>query len=516
MKNYLLLFAFCGFLFTSLNAQQDYQLSQGFFEGEPYLAINPTNPQNIVVAWMRITPTDRMIRTKATFNGGQSWNAAVDVPKIYSQAADPTLAFDNSGILFLCYINHSGGSPDTGGVYSVKSTDGGLSWSNLIEAININADGPHQPVDRPWLVCDRSSGPYQGILYLTTKNVSGTPSPYRPYFLKSTDGAQTWSNWRYVDSTGWLSAVPSAMAVPSVDANGVFHGIYVSYLATQNALPQYIMASSTNAGSSFQYSQVLSSLPSSSNDSAKLAWQMIADPSDANHLALLFPMGTNGDLDIFMTETTNSGASWSPKLRINDDAISNGKLQDLVWASFDNDGDLVVCWRDRRNGAATGYAQSSEIMAAVRWKDSSNFESNFVISDQLVPYNNILAEAGNDFLSQQMMNDTLYIAWGDTRTGFLNIWFDKIALINGSTNGLINLASEEIPFVQVFPNPSSNIVNIELGEEKLLDIKVYNAESKLMLTVLESQFSISELPDGIYFVVVQTENKTSVNRMIKK
>lgn len=503
------------FLCSFLAAQTDYSLGPGIFEGEPYLAVNPTNTQNIVVAWMHILPNNRSIRTRASFDGGQTWNTPVDVPKLYADCADPTMAFDAQGKLFLCYINHSGTAVDTGGVYSVISTDGGLTWSGLLEAINLNDDANHQPVDRPWLVCDRSSGPHQGNLYLTTKNVSGSPAPYRPYFLKSTDGAQTWSNWRYVDSTNWLSGVPSAMAVPSVAANGTFHGIYASYVPTQSVLPRFIMASSTNAGNGFTYSQVLASLPGVSNDSAKLAWQMIADPVDANHLALVYPQGTNGDLDIWCTETWNGGTSWSTPLRVNDDAVSNGKLQDLVWASFDLDGDLVVCWRDRRNGSGTGYAQSAEIMGAVRWKDSVVFSPNFTISDQLVNYHPILAEAGNDFLSQQVVNDTLYVAWGDTRTGFLNIWFDRVALSTGNTIGLTSLASSAIPVLEVFPNPSQDLISVLLPGEKIDRIDVYTEDVRFVFSTQSPSFSVSSLDAGVYFASVYAGKARRIVRFLK-
>ncbi len=501
-------------LISFLAPAQDLQLGQGFFEGEPNLAIDPTNTKNIVVAWMHITPAMRSIRTRASFDEGQTWSANFDIQHLYIKYADPTMAFDNNGNLYLGFINHSDGPPEVGGVYSIKSTDGGLSWGGIQEVINIDDDPSHQPIDRPWLVCDRSGGPYDGNLYLTSKPVIGTPSPFRPYFIRSTNGAVSWVQWRYLDTTNWLSGMPTAMALPSVDANGNFHGIYASYVPAQSPLPRYLMVSSNNGGASFTYDEVISFVPTAaSNDSAKLSWEMIANPADADHLALFFVQGQSGDLDILMTETTNGGNTWSNVIRVNDDQAGNGVMQDLVWASFDDDGDLVVCWRDRRNGAGPFYKEPTEIFGAVKWKDSIQFSANFTISDQQAAYQNILAEAGNDFLSQQVVDDTLYIAWGDTRTGFLNIWFDRIDIKTGNTVGITSLAKTEIPFLEIFPNPATDVVEVNIKQEELIEIYVVNEQGKLIYQTKQKTFSIQNWSAGIYFIKVRTINGEKVLKL---
>ena len=510
----LYLIVFSGFC----HAQENTNIATGFFEGEPYLAINPTNNKNIVIAWMHITQTSRPIRTRASFDGGVTWENPVDLPVVNTNTADPTMAFDNAGKLHLCFIDHLGTSTGTnvGGVYSYISSDGGLSWSNQVKVIDINADGAYQPIDRPWLVYDKSNGPNAGNLYLTTKTVSGGPTPDHPYFMKSSDGGLSWSPWRYVDTTGWLSGVPSIMAAPTVSANGTFTSIYPSYVPAQNPFPQYIMAYSEDGGNSFQYKSGISYIPTVSNDSAKRGYQFISNPINSDHLALLYLAGDSGDFDIFMAETFDFGDNWSNGIRINDDSIGNGALQDLVWASFDADGDVVVCWRDRRNGAGVGYATSSQIFGAVRWKDSLNFSANFLVSDTLTPYNNILAEAGNDFLCQQMLDDTLYITWGDTRTGFLNIWFDKIALSSGVSTGLTSVNHSAFPILEVFPNPSDKLVFIDVDDKDLVSIQLYDLNGKLLKTVDQNSFSIEELSNGEYFIVTQTADDRFFNKLVKK
>ncbi|MFK7784870.1 MAG: T9SS type A sorting domain-containing protein [Crocinitomicaceae bacterium] len=487
------------------------------FNGEPYLAINPTNPQNIVVAWMHVNLINRPIRTRTTFDGGITWQPYVDLPIANTNTADPTMAFDNNGNLHLCFIDHLGSSSPTnnGGVYSYTSYDGGLSWGNQSVVIDINADGAHQPIDRPWLVCDRSGGLNDGNLYLTTKVVAGTPAPYHPYFVQSTDGGTSWSNWAYVDTTGWLSSIGSTFAAPTVTSDGVFAAVYPSYETSQSPIPKYLMAYiNNNTSNTFDYKTSINNLPTVSNDSAKRGWQFVSNPFDSDHLSFFYTNGPDGDLDIYMTETYDFGDNWTTPLRVNDDPIGNGILQDMIWASFDTDGDLVVCWRDRRNSGGQGYAQPSEIFGRIRWHDSTDFSPSFIVTDTIADYNNVLSQSGNDFMCHQLLNDTLYISWADTKTGFLNIWFDKIAMTSGNSVGLTNLAGSELPIVKVYPNPSNEWVNLEIDELHLESIVVLDMDGRVVIRPEALKFSVSDLPTGSYVIRILTSETTIIRKLV--
>ena len=129
----------------------------------------------------------------------------------------------------------------------------------------------------------------------------------------------------------------------------------------------------------------------------------------------------------------------------------------LVWGDFDNKGNMILGWRDRRDAPGTGYSTPSEIWGAVRWKDSAKFSPNFKISDTLAEFNAAyLDKAGNDFMNITMNADTLYAVWGDVRTSKLNIWFAKTSLLTGVT-GVQLLSTEQIPQIKIYPNPHKAI-----------------------------------------------------------
>lgn len=514
---------------TTLSFAQNVNLSNGtVFDGEPYLAVNPSNSRHLVAAWMGYLPFNYIvIKTRVSFDAGQTWSNTTSVPHtnaVYG-SADPSLEFDDSGNVFLCYIDYDI-NIDSGSVYVRKSTDGGLTWNLPVEVINAHDDPGMYPVDRPWITIDRSGGPNNGNIYVTSMppNVFGPlPPPYHPYFIRSVDGGNSFAQWRYLDTTGWLAGniIPQPTPFAAVSSNGIFYSVFPSWVFSQNPNPQFILASSIDGGNSFAYRTLLT-FPFNTvvNDTlSKKGYPLIADPSDSNHLVFFNLSKTYGDADVFMWESFDGGNTWSNSIRINDDPIGNDRMQDLIWADFDTDGDLIVSWRDRRNGSDSTYATSSEIWGAVRHKDSANFFPNFLISDTIVAYDSILSYSGNDFMCIKLRNDTLNAVWGDTRNGVLNIWFQRMSL-SGIIISTQQLAAEVMPSLSIAPNPANSTVNIE--GEKIKQLKIYDISGKEMLGVdcpnAENKITIdmSSFPKGVYTIRVLTERGFQTGKIVKE
>lgn len=518
------LYTFCVLAFLQFQSiAQNTNISGGaIFEGEPFIAVNPTNPQNITVAWMGFVAgsgTALTIRVRNSFDGGQTWGTRVNLPHQFPtfKSADVSMASDQSGSLYLSYIDYRE-SPDSGGVFVCKSVNGGLNWSTPVKAIDAYDDGTKRPLDRPWLVVNSTGS----RLYLTTKPAPWVPAPNRPYFIASDDGGLTWKPWKYVDGVGFLTGnlIAAPMAAPALAGKETFHAVYPSFLASQSVFPRFIMASSFNYGTTFSYKEVYSGTTPLGNDSAKSAYKLMADPSDSNHLAFLFLSAALGDIDIMMTETFNAGTSWTTPVRINDDAPGNGKLQDLIWGDFNSKGDLIITWRDRRNAAGTGYNKASEIFYTYRPKDSSGFRVNKPLTDNIVAYNNILSQSGNDFMCNKLVNDTLYAVWGDTRDGSLDIWFAKVNMKTSVVTSIQLLESDNIS-INAYPNPFQNELRVSLrNHERIHSITIFNMagaavyqqNTKADNVLLQTQ----SLAPGIYIIQVQTKTKTFNRRLLKQ
>jgi hypothetical protein len=312
------------------------------------------------------------------------------------------------------------------------------------------------------------------------------------------------------------------MASPMVSADGTLHMIYPSWMLSQNLLPGFYLASSSDGGTSIAHRNVIFSAEVGGDSLAKGGYYLTGNPSDPDHLAFAYINKVHGDLDIFLLETKDGGDTWSPPLRINDDPQSNGIMQDLVWADFNDSGDLAMCWRDRRNAGEAGYETGHEIWCAVKWRDSIDFSKNFRVSDTLAQYHEVLAEAGNDFMSLQFTGDTVAVVWGDVRTGKLEIWFNKTDARSLVSSTKFRLAEENVGLIEVFPNPVNDILNVRLdGPPGNYRIRLYDLKSNSMLyesRILKGNATISinamDIKPGMYFLSVQNDGRVIGTRKI--
>jgi hypothetical protein len=510
MKKYILTYLAFLSLFTSQAQLQNINISNSiYFDGEPYLAVNPANHNNMVIAWMGLTVTSGIkisIKTKASFDGGLTWGSLNVKPHMSSTwgSADVSMAFRKDGTLFLSYIDYNA-SKDSGGVFITKSTNGGVSWSTPVKIIDIHEDITKKPLDRPWLVVDNSKTASKGMLYITTKPAPWVPAPCRPYMKLSADSGATWSSFRLIDTTNYLvgNLIQAPMAADAVTADGAFCAVYPSYVASQSPFAKFYLAKSYNRAASFQYTTVITNPTPLTDTNFKAGYRLAANPANAQQMTAAFIDNRNGDPDVFVTCTNDGGLNWSIPLRVNNDGLSNGKAQDMPWADYNDAGDLLVTWRDRRNGSGTGFQQPFETYAAVSHNNGASFLNNVNLCTVLTPFDTILAQKGNDFMGCKLVGDTICATWSDMRTGKLNVFFAKT--LDTASTGVIRVNTEEIDYLQVFPNPAKDNFTIKnnLSGQKDVQLILFDEYGK---KILEKQnpsateiISCKNYPAGVYY-----------------
>ncbi len=488
------------------------------FDGEPYLAIDPNNQQHLVAAWMGFKIGQGIvIKTKYSNDGGTTWSTLNEIPHISGAiaSADVSLEYDSNGNLFICYVDYENQNFTQGDLIVRKSTDGGITWGNAMIAASISDCPDKLCIDRPWIAIDNSTGPNNGAIYVTSINANQPTlvvPPYHSYMVASSDGGVTFSNPRHVDTTNYLvGAIPQAATSPVVGPDGTFYAIYPSYDTSQSPFAHYYLASSTTLGVGIDHVNAYTAMIQGVSDPfAKKASKLMCDYSEPNHLGLLLVGQESGDGDIYFMETYDA-INWTTPIRLNDDASGNGKLQDLVWGDFNENGDLAICWRDRRNGSSNGYQTETEIYGVVRFHDSTNFEPNFPISSQQVQHDAVLEGAGNDFLNVQFIGDTLYTIWGDVRTGTVNIFLNKTSVSSG-TSSIQSIHSED-NLMKIFPNPADASFTIE-NFERYANCTLIDASGKVITPIDSETVSTADLPSGNYFVRFLIKNKAFTSPVI--
>ncbi len=501
---------------------QDVQLSEGIYDGEPYLVVDPDDPQHLVVAWMGFYPGQGMlITTRASFDGGRSWTPSVRVPHVQNifSSADPVLAFNAAGEVLLGYIDHNPQVP-AGGVFLRRSTDGGRSWLEPVKVIGVEDDPGKMPIDRPWIATDRE----RNWVYVTTLSPAqySTP-PYHPYLIVSKDGGKSFQQWRYLDTAGWLagSVLRKPMASPCVTADGVFVAVYPSYVPEQFPRLQYLFVYSTTNGVSLKYSVAKVGLdprfPSLARD-AKKAHLLRCDPSDPDHLAFFFLDAPYGHVDVWMMESFDKGKSWSAPIRVNDAPPQVHRQEDMIWADLNERGDIVVLWRDRRNAPDSTYATDFEIWAAYKPAGAAAFQPNFRVSDAQIRFDSLYRKGGNDFLSVALVQDTIYAVWSDARNGWLRVWFKKMT-VDGKP--IVTTVLDSLPVAPIVVLVDTPAETLRLQTLAAATVAVYAVSGKQIWespplppsTTMTVDFR--SLPAGVYFLSVVAGGQKHLYPVIK-
>lgn len=70
-------------------------------------------------------------------------------------------------------------------------------------------------------------------------------------------------------------------------------------------------------------------------------------------------------------------------------------------------------------------------------------------------------------------------------------------------------------FTLIYPNPTNGLVTIEIQNQTIQGIQVYDLQGELIKETAESQFDLSNFPNGTYFIKAKTENDYHNYKLIK-
>jgi CubicO group peptidase (beta-lactamase class C family) len=68
----------------------------------------------------------------------------------------------------------------------------------------------------------------------------------------------------------------------------------------------------------------------------------------------------------------------------------------------------------------------------------------------------------------------------------------------------------------IFPNPTNGLVNIEIQNQTIEKIKLYDLQGQLIKETSESQFDLSNYPNGMYFIKAQTKQGFYNYKLVKQ
>jgi len=337
-------------------------------ESEEAIAVNPTNPNNIVIVTNighREAGLTAGMFKGVSFDGGSTWTTTLiglgtagDV--LGDACCDPTLSFDEFGNLFMSYLYQ------TENVVPVAlSTDGGLTFSLVANIVAPPSGTPTKSssdnrglfrfVDQPtitaakgevWVIFNAG-----GPLFASGAPVTGLGQVGA--FIPGEVVPNT-NNCTYGDIA--IGPAGQVMQVCTLTESGQGGGKLFVNVDPDGLGPAgfggRVFAAATHVGG-FDF------IPAQNDRSIDaepgLAWDRTGGP----HVGRVYLIYTkeiqneSDNTDIFVQFSDDNGSTWSPGVRVNNDSTVNSQFLPKI-ALDQTTGNIAMVWYDARNDLGSG------------------------------------------------------------------------------------------------------------------------------------------------------------------
>ncbi|HTS38285.1 MAG TPA: hypothetical protein VMH04_21605 [Candidatus Solibacter sp.] len=378
----------------------------GYFT-EPGIAVNPLNPQQVVAVFQD------NVHASYSEDGGHSWHPAENVdPKNYRVSGDVSATFDNQGHAFVCYIafdklgsfNYWAHGATRNGIFIRRSLDGGKTWEADHIPVAEQKSEPGIPFeDKPYIVADTTKGKFAGNLYIGWTRWRIADS--QMVLSRSTDDGKTWSAPIEIDAHPGLPRDDNG-AAEGFDGVVAPDGTLYAIWSQDNDI---MLTTSRDGGKTFSHAKpIIRTAPImfavQTLERANGFPQIAIDPK-TKRLYVTWSDYRNGDLDIFVSTSTDGGKKWSPAARVNNDPVHNGSEQFFQWLAVDpTDGSVNVVFYDRR-----GDPQNrKQIVVLARSTDGAHTFTNYAWTDNPFEASDVFF---GDYSGLAAYNSRVYGIW---------------------------------------------------------------------------------------------------------
>jgi hypothetical protein len=378
---------------------------------EPGIAVNPLNPQQVVAVFQYTA------QAAYSTDAGRTWTLASGVtPPEYKMSGDVSVVFDNQGHAILGCIafdklgtfNYWAHGATRNGVFLKRSLDGGKTWEPELRTVIAQPTQPGIPFeDKPYFLADTSMSPYAGNLYVGWTR--WTLADSQMLFSRSTDDGLTWSAPMEIardrglprDDNGALEGFDGA-----VGPDGTVYGVW-------SERDKIELVESHDGGRAFSRARdIIATGPImyaiDGMDRANGFPQIAIDPRGAGKGGPLYVTWSdyrNGEIDIFLSGSTDHGRNWSEPIKVNNDPVHNGADHFFQWLAVDPvTGAINVVFYDRREDPDNKV----QIVALARSTDGGKTFANYAWTTTPFDPGGVFM---GDYLALAAWNNRVYGAW---------------------------------------------------------------------------------------------------------
>ncbi|MEZ4895194.1 MAG: T9SS type A sorting domain-containing protein [Saprospiraceae bacterium] len=492
---------------TQVNVDSNGEDIIGDAGNEPSIAVDPTNPNRIVIGWRQFDTVTNNFRQGGygySLDGGMTFVfPGVLEPGIFR--SDPVLDFDAEGNFYYNSLTQ-GFACD---VWQI--TDGGVDWTGPY---------PAHGGDKQWMRLDRTGGIGDKHNYSFWTSSFSTCDP--GFFTRSTDGSMTFEDCEIIDNDPFWGTL-------AVDKDGNLYltgasfGSIVLVKSTTAKDPlqevSWDFVTTVDLGGVLDAGFVLN--PQGLIGQAWVATGDSGNPGPENVYVCASVVPTNDPSDVMFARSTDGGLTFDPPVRINTDAVGHHNWFGTM--SVAPNGRIDVVWLDTRddpnNILSRLYYSFSEDQGTT-WSPNEPLSPAF---DSRVgwPQQNKMG----DYFDMVSDDNYAHLAWANTLNGGQDVYYTRIdpeAIILNQANFQTSLFEGK-----AYPNPFSDGVQIAFNvpEKQHIKVTLYDILGREVTTLLDAEVdglqqlsytAPSTVKAGNYFVIVQGAQGKQALRITKR
>jgi len=325
---------------------------------EPSIAINPYSPNQIAA-----TAGGGLIAYSS--DSGRTFTAVNPAGEGGKTGGDPSLTFDDKGNLFYSYLAiQKNGAPSywghgTGGngIWVARSPDGGKTWNKPVGVkVWTGTESGIKLEDMPRIWADANAkSPHRGNLYYAWIEWGLENSIV--LYSRSTDQGATWSTPIRISTIAGYPRDDNGSVVGIIGTVASDGTVYIIWNQGLNIT----LAISKDGGKTFAPSRPIidvgppyfggtGGVPGVART---MGFPQIGIDHKSGELYVTWSDFRNGDVDVFISRSSDHGRTWTPAMRVNDDPIHDADDQFFQWMAVDPvNGDVYVQFYDRRGDPA--------------------------------------------------------------------------------------------------------------------------------------------------------------------
>jgi len=508
------------FTFRQVNINANGENIVGDAGNEPSIAIDPTNPNRMVIGWRQFDSINNSFRQAGyayTTDGGETWTfPGVIEPGVFR--SDPVLSADSEGNF---HYNSLTVEDNDFFCTQFKSTGDG-TWDSGTFA---------QGGDKQWMTVDRTGGEGEGHIY-SNWNAAFSICPSNNFTRSTNDNLSFEACSSIPGDPFWGTLV--------VDADGSL------YSAGVNPNGNIVVTKSDNAKDASQavvWNQVVEAdlggfppafqgedSPNPSGLHGQI-WVDVDRSGGVNHgnvyaLSSVAPFMGFDPCEVFFIRSTDGGMTWSAPIRVNDD-LNDNAWQWLGTMSVAPNGRIDVVWLDTRENLGSFFSKlyySSSDDGGLSWS------ANEVLFD--LPFDPHVGwpqqQKMGDYFHMISDDEGAHLAWAATFNGEQDVYYGRIQMESVST---FEQVQNRGGLFQNYPNPfvEQTAISYSVLDGGQVQLRVYNELGQVVSTLVNEKLSAGDytvqwdgqsqsgamLDAGVYFYELSVDGyKVSTKRLM--